>query len=175
MKATGVVRRIDDLGRIVIPKEIRKNLRIREGESLEIYSGNQNEIILKKYSFIESIEEFAKKLCEAFYLNVKKDILITDSEKIIAVSGGFNNKLIGLQISNQLDRIIQKKEMVIFEKENIEICNNLVLNSSIIIKPVLIYGDLIGSIIIMSNDKSIDIDKTLINYLNNLIIKNYEE
>ena len=99
MRTTGVVRGIDDLGRIVIPKEIRKSLRIKEGETLEIYSGNKDEIILKKYSFIESIESFSKKICDAFYSSTKKDIIVTDTEKVISASGGFNFKISGLKIA----------------------------------------------------------------------------
>lgn len=175
MRTTGVVRRIDDLGRIVIPKEIRKSLRIREGESLEIYSGNDNEIILKKYSFIESIEEFSKKICDAFYGSVKKDILMTDTEKVISASGAFNKKIIGQKISMKLDNIMQKKELVVIQNENFEICDNLNVHSTLIIRPVSIYGDIIGAIILFADEKSIDSFKALANYLNRLINEYFEE
>lgn len=175
MRTTGVVRRIDDLGRIVIPKEIRKSLRIREGESLEIYSGNQNEIILKKYSFIESIESFSKKICDAFYSSVKKDILITDTEKVICASGSFNKRIIGKKISAKTDKVMQKKELALIENENFEICEELSVNTSLIIRPISIYGDIIGAIIIFTDDKSIDSCKSLANYLNKLINEYFEE
>lgn len=175
MKSSGVIRRIDDLGRIVIPKEIRKSLRIREGESLEIYSENQNEIILKKFSFIESVENFANKICEAFYSSTKKDIIITDNEKVIASAGAFNHKINGLKISDYLDKIIQKKELFISDNENIEIFDGLFVKSKLVIKPINVYGDLIGSIIIISDDKSIEINKALITYLASLISRYFEE
>lgn len=175
MKTTGVVRRIDDLGRIVIPKEIRKSMRIREGESLEIFSGNQNEIILKKYSFVESIEAFSKKVCEAFYTSTKKDIIITDNEKIISAYGGFNQKLNGIKLSNYIDKIIQKKEMYVSKGENVEIAENFTVKSNLVIRPILVYGDVIGSIIIFTDEKSIDTNIALANYLNNLMSKYFEE
>lgn len=175
MKTTGVVRRIDDLGRIVIPKEIRKSMRIREGESLEIFSGNQNEIILKKYSFVESIEDFSKKVCEAFYTSTKKDIIITDNEKIISAYGGFNQKIIGMKISNFIDKIIQNKEIYVTKGENIEISDNFSVKSNLVIRPILIYGDVIGSIIIFTDNKSEEVNIALANYLNNLMSKYFEE
>ena len=81
MKATGVVRRIDDLGRIVIPKEIRRNLRIREGDSLEIYTDSNEAIILKKYSHIESINNFIAQYAEAVFASSNREIIITDVYK----------------------------------------------------------------------------------------------
>ena len=92
MKATGVVRRIDDLGRIVIPKELRRNLRIREGDSIEIYIDGTNSIILKKYSPIENISSFIHQLSEAIYQTTKKSIIITDCERILASNGNFKNE-----------------------------------------------------------------------------------
>lgn len=175
MKSSGVIRRIDDLGRIVIPKEIRKSLRIREGESLEIYSGNQNEIILRKFSFIESVENFANKICEAFYSSTKKDIIITDNEKAIASAGAFNHKVNGLKISDYLDKVIQKKELFITDSDNFEVFDGMFIKSKMVIKPIDVYGDLIGSIIIISDDKSIEVNKALITYLSNLISRYFEE
>src|SRR5690554_683786 len=99
MKATGVVRRIDDLGRIVIPKEIRRSLRIREGDSLEIYTDGTNSITFKKYSPVESINNFIFQYVEALNVSSKKDIIITDTEKIVAVSGNVKKDLIGKKIS----------------------------------------------------------------------------
>lgn len=109
MKATGVVRRIDDLGRIVIPKEIRRNLRIREGDSLEIYTDGTNSIILKKYSHIENINNFIIHYVDAVYASNKKEIIITDTERIIAAAGNFRKDIIGKKIDLRLDDRIQKK------------------------------------------------------------------
>ena len=99
MKSTGVVRRIDDLGRIVIPKEIRRSLRIREGDSLEIYSEGSEGITLRKYSQVESIESFINQYVEAIYSTTKKEIIVTDTEKVIAAAGSFRKDIILTNIS----------------------------------------------------------------------------
>lgn len=174
MKSTGVVRRIDDLGRIVIPKEIRRSLRIREGESLEIYSNDQ-EIVLKKYSFIESIESFAKKLCESFYSSIKKDIIITDTEKIIAVSTGLKKEIINEKINYKLDEMMQKRMLIIGRDENLEVTNSLNIKGTYSLKPITIYGDIIGCIIVLGDNKSEEIIKLLTEYLSSLISKYFEE
>lgn len=87
MKATGIVRRIDDLGRIVVPKEIRRTLRIREGDPLEIFTGREGEVILKKYSPIADLGQFAQAYAEALYETLGTPILISDRDEMIAVSG----------------------------------------------------------------------------------------
>jgi AbrB family transcriptional regulator, stage V sporulation protein T len=87
MKATGIVRRIDDLGRVVIPKEIRRTLRIREGDPLEIFVDRDGEVILKKYSPISELGDFAKEYAEALYDSLGNPILICDRDTYIAVAG----------------------------------------------------------------------------------------
>jgi len=88
MKATGIVRRIDDLGRVVIPKEIRRTLRIREGDPLEIFTDREGEVILKKYSPIGELTEFANEYCESLYEVTNYISIITDRDTVIAVAGG---------------------------------------------------------------------------------------
>lgn len=87
MKATGIVRRIDDLGRVVIPKEIRRTLRIREGDPLEIYTDREGEVILKKYSPINDLGEFAREYVETLYETLGTPAFVTDRDEVIAVSG----------------------------------------------------------------------------------------
>ena len=91
MKTTGVIRRIDELGRIVIPKEIRKSLRIKNGESLEVYLDGDS-IILKKFSQIESLESISVDYVEAFNQIIKHNIIVTDRDKVVAVSGPLKKK-----------------------------------------------------------------------------------
>ena len=98
MKTTGIIRRIDELGRIVIPKEIRKNLRIKNGESLEIYLENDS-IILKKYSQIESLKNVSIDYVEAFNQIIKHNIIVTDRDKVVAVSGPFKKKYLDKEIN----------------------------------------------------------------------------
>ena len=87
MKATGIIRRIDELGRIVIPKEIRKTLRIKEGESLEIFVDNSENIVLKKYSIIKKMDDFAQDFVDAICSFIKHNVIIANNDTILAVSG----------------------------------------------------------------------------------------
>ena len=87
MKATGIVRRIDDLGRVVIPKEIRRTMRIREGDPLEIYTSKDGEVIFKKYSLLGGVEEFAAQLCETLSKSTGATVAVTDRDSVIAAAG----------------------------------------------------------------------------------------
>ena len=110
MKATGVVRRIDELGRIVIPKEIRKTLRIREGESLEIFLDNQENIVLKKYFAMNHFEEEAKAFVDTIYHLTRHSVMITDTDKVIAMAGVDKDILVNKPISDQLKEIIARRD-----------------------------------------------------------------
>lgn len=152
MKTTGIIRRIDELGRIVIPKEIRKNLRIKNGESLEIYLENDS-IILKKYSQIESLKNVSIDYVEAFNQIIKHNIIVTDRDKVVAISGNLKKKYLGKSISDFTDRSIERrdsfverqKKAVSFIEGEEEVCyysfSSIVNN-----------GDAIGSVIILSTE-----------------------
>ena len=86
MKATGIVRRIDDLGRVVIPKEIRRTMRIREGDPLEIYTTKDGEVIFKKYSLLGGLEDFAAQFCDTLSHSTEFTAAVTDRDAIIAVA-----------------------------------------------------------------------------------------
>ena len=88
MKATGIVRRIDDLGRVVIPKEIRRTMRIREGDPLEIFTSKDGEVIFKKYSLLGGVDEFAAQLCETLSKTTGATVAVTDRDSVIAAAGG---------------------------------------------------------------------------------------
>src|SRR5690625_7264870 len=107
MKATGIVRRIDDLGRVVIPKEIRRTLRIREGDPLEIFVSREGEIILKKYSPISELGHFATEYADALYDSLHVPVFISDRDEIIAVSGvskkDYLNNRIGLTVEDAIE------------------------------------------------------------------------
>ena len=109
MKATGVVRRIDDLGRIVVPKEVRRTMRIKEGESLEIFVDGTDKIVLKKYSPVQNVNDFVSEFVDSIYASNKKDIVITDNEKVIAVAGTYRKDIIGRRITLRLEDRIQKR------------------------------------------------------------------
>ena len=120
MKATGVVRRIDDLGRLVIPKEIRKVHHIKEGDPLEIFTDKEGEIILKKYSPIGELTEFASTYADTISKTTGHIACITDKDTVIAVSGGQKKDFLEKGLSKELEEVIENKE-VFKSKENNEI------------------------------------------------------
>ena len=109
MKATGIVHRIDDLGRVVIPKEIRRTLRIKEGTPLEIFTDKEGEIILKKYSPIGELNLFAKEYAEALAQATGMIACITDHDQVVAAAGQRSREFAGKEISRELDRVISDR------------------------------------------------------------------
>lgn len=161
MKATGVVRRIDDLGRIVVPKELRRSMRIKEGESLEIFTEGTDRIVLKKYSPVQNVNEFVTEFAESIYASNKKDIVITDNEKVVAAAGNYRKDIIGKKITLRLeDRISKRQTQVINNDEKIEISENFNMHKPAIIKPINVYGDIIGCVIV-SSDQIGEVEKSL--------------
>ena len=160
MKATGVVRRIDDLGRIVIPKEIRKTLRIKEGDPLEIFTDKDGEIILKKYSPIGELSEFATGYAETLAKTTGHIACITDKDTVIAISGAPKKEFLEQNLSHELEEVMDNKE--IYEsKENDEIALPITQNdskerryNSQLVYPIISQGDTIGSIILISKDQN---------------------
>ena len=151
MKSTGVIRRIDELGRIVIPKEIRRNLGIHDGENVEIYTDSDN-IILKKYYRLNNSNNLAKSLCELINNEFNYKIIITDREKIISTSG-IDKELINKKINKELLNILENREIV--ELENSElIIEKESLKGNFVIIPIISLNDCIG-LIIMYNDNKI--------------------
>ena len=112
MKATGIVRRIDDLGRVVIPKEIRKTLRIKEGTPLEIFTDREGEIILKKYSPIGELNVFAKEYAEALAQSSGMVACITDHDQVVAAAGQGSREYMGKPISKALEDAITERSSV---------------------------------------------------------------
>ncbi len=158
MKATGVVRRIDDLGRIVIPKEIRRTLRIRDGETMEIYVDKEL-VALKKYSPMDDLEDISKRFVDAIYqsLQQKQNIIVTDRDKVIAAAGNLKKKYFGELISNYLENIIKEREYVIQkDKIKLKLLNNgLEEEASFVIWPIIANGDSVGLVIILSEERVI--------------------
>ena len=116
MKATGIVRRIDDLGRVVVPKEIRRTLKIREGDPIEIFTEKDGEIILRKYSQIGEISEYAKQYADTLAHISGHVVIITDKNSIVAVSGAGKKDTIGKPITKELYGIIEKRNLYITGK-----------------------------------------------------------
>ena len=116
MKATGIVRRIDDLGRVVIPKEIRRTLRIREADPLEIFTDREGEIILKKYSPLGELGNFAKEYAEALASTSGHSVCITDRDQVIAAAGGMKKDSIGAAVTGQLEDVMNEREHILVEQ-----------------------------------------------------------
>ncbi len=111
MKATGIVRRIDDLGRVVIPKEIRRTMRIREGDPLEIYTDKDGEVIFKKYSMMGGLSEFSSQICETVHKTVHQPAIITDRDSIIALAGLVRREWMEKPISPTLENILESRQL----------------------------------------------------------------
>ncbi|CAH8704336.1 stage V sporulation protein T [Paenibacillus thiaminolyticus] len=157
MKATGIVRRIDDLGRVVIPKEIRRTLRIREGDPLEIFVDRDGEVILKKYSPIGELGDFAKEYAESLYESTGHITMISDRDTIIALAGGskkeFLDKQIGMLLENCMDN---RKSVLETNSGNYEIVkDHQETLSSFVAAPIVSGGDPIGTVVLLNRDDSI--------------------
>lgn len=153
MRATGITRRIDDLGRVVVPKEIRRTLHIKEGDSLEIYTDNQGEIILKKYSPIAEMEELAKKYVESLSQNAGAIVAVTDRDHVIAVSGGGKKELLQRPISKELEQRMDDRENVIAEAKSnnyVAVADEPHRYSCEIIYPIIAAGDVVGSVALLN-------------------------
>lgn len=158
MKATGIVRRIDDLGRVVIPKEIRRTMRLREGEPLEIYTERAGEIILKKYSPIADLAEFAQHYADALFQSTASMCCITDRDSIIAVAGLSKKDYLDKKITDKLDNTIKlRKTFISSETESsFPIISDFSIEENItqIVAPIVADGDIVGAVILLMNDKN---------------------
>ena len=150
--STGIIRRIDELGRIVIPKEIRKSLRIKNGDNLEILIDGEN-IILKKYSQIENAIDMAQLYAESFYNVLKYNVIITDTDKIVAISGNLKKKYGNLGISEIVEKMIERRDSFVERKKSeIEISPEMKEFGYYAVAPIINNGDSIGMVIILSLD-----------------------
>ncbi|WP_433746126.1 stage V sporulation protein T [Falsibacillus pallidus] len=157
MKATGIVRRIDDLGRVVIPKEIRRTLRIREGDPLEIFVDRDGEVILKKYSPISELSDFAKEYAEALYDSLGSPVLISDRDAVIAVAGGSKKEHLNKNVSDLLEKTIDERNSVLVtQKGQVSLVDgNEEEMQSYTIAPIVANGDPIGGVVIFSKDRTL--------------------
>lgn len=157
MKATGIVRRIDDLGRVVIPKEIRRTLRIREGDPLEIFVDRDGEVILKKYSPIGELGDFAKEYAESLYESTGHITIISDRDTVIAVAGGSKKEYMDKQIGMLLENCMEnRKTMIETNAGNYEIVkDSQEAFSSFVVAPIVAGGDPIGTVVMLNKDDSV--------------------
>ncbi|HYK71553.1 MAG TPA: stage V sporulation protein T [Pseudoneobacillus sp.] len=154
MKATGIVRRIDDLGRVVIPKEIRRTLRIREGDPLEIFVDRDGEVILKKYSPISELSDFAKEYAEALYDSLGNPVLICDRDTYIAVAGSSKKDYLNKNIGEFVEKTMEERNSVLNTQQgDVSIIDgNEETVSSYTIGPIIANGDPIGAVLIFAKE-----------------------
>ena len=159
MKATGIVRRIDELGRVVIPKEIRRTLRIREGDPLEIFVDREGGVILKKYSPIGELGDFAKEYAESIHQSVGQIAAICDKDAVIAVSGAGKRDLIEKPIHEELENVIQSRKRICASEAKGDRLIPITASESQeaycaeLIIPIISAGDPVGAVIMLSKDK----------------------
>ena len=152
MKATGIVRRIDDLGRVVIPKEIRRTMRIREGDPLEIYTGAGGEVIFKKYSPMGELAADAEVFAESLSSQSKLAVIICDRDRCIAASGVSKKEVLEKQNSAELEEIINMRQNRMFnenEQKTALTGSNLPIA---VAAPILSAGDITGAVVFLSVD-----------------------
>ena len=154
MKATGIVRRVDDLGRIVIPKEIRRTLRIREGDPLEIYTEKDGGVIFRKYSPMGDLQDFAAQLCDAIGSNTGRIAAVSDRDSIIALSGAPRRELVDKPNSPALEKIMeQRRNYRYLSGESLipatEANDKYHLG---VAAPILCQGDLMGCVMLLLGD-----------------------
>lgn len=167
LKATGIVRRIDELGRVVIPKEIRRTLRIREGDPLEIFTDREGEVILKKYSPIGELNDFAQEYTESLHQALGHVACICDKDTIIAVSGGSKRELNEKRVSEEIELIMKNRDKVLFSVANGDILIPILFEEGKMINytaqtivPIIAEGDAIGAVLLLSRENGVKMSQT---------------
>ena len=154
MKATGIVRRVDDLGRIVIPKEIRRTLKIREGDPLEIYTEKDGGVIFRKYSPMSDLQDFAAQICESIGANTGHVAAVSDRDSIIALSGAPKRELMDKPNSQELDRLMESRKNYRY------VAGDTMLRAAEgsdkyhlgVAAPILSQGDLMGCVMLLMGE-----------------------
>ena len=151
MKATGIVRRVDDLGRIVIPKEIRRTLRIREGDPLEIYTEKDGGVIFRKYSPMGDLQDFAAQMCDAIGANTGRIAAVADRESIIALSGAPKRELMDKPNSQELDKLMDQRRNYRYQSGDslIRATEGSDKYHLGVAAPILSQGDLMGCVMLL--------------------------
>ena len=167
MRATGIVRRIDDLGRVVIPKEIRRTLRIREGDPLEIYTDRDGEVILKKYSPIGEMSSFAKDYTESLFRSLGHIAVIVDRDQVVAASGVSRKELWDKPISPDLETAIANRQTMTLNRQQggriVAVTTEEEANGAYtaqVISPIIADGEAIGAVLLMSRENGVRMGDT---------------
>ena len=154
MKATGIVRRVDDLGRIVIPKEIRRTLKIREGDPLEIYTENDGGVVFRKYSPMGELQDFASQICESIGANTGRIAAVSDRDSIIALCGAPRRELVDKPNSRELDKIMEGRKSYRYQpgQTKLRATESSDRYHLGVAAPILSQGDLMGCVMLLMNE-----------------------
>lgn len=153
MKATGIVRRIDDLGRVVIPKEIRRTMRIREGDPLEIYTEADGEVIFKKYSPIGELSAFATQYAEVLHKTCQTRVVITDNDHVIAAAGLSKREVLERRVSPDLEDLMEKRGIhITTEGRPSMMAIEGFDQKANIVYPIVYGGDVSGAVVMLEED-----------------------
>lgn len=178
MKATGIVRRIDDLGRVVIPKEIRRTMRIREGDPLEIYTDREGGVIFKKYSPVNELGDFASQYAETLYKTSGFPVCITDKDSIIATAGVAKRDLFEKPVSSEMEKVMEEKTaFVCTETKTVPVTDHYEKYTAGVISPIISEGDVLGNVVVMRSDdkeKMTDVEVKLANAASMFLAKQME-
>ncbi len=154
MKATGIVRRIDDLGRVVIPKEIRRTMRIREGDPLEIFTEKDGEVIFKKYSPMGELNDFANQICETMHKTTNRITAVTDRDSVISIFGAPKKDLAEKRISAELEQLMEARQVYQRKlgEKGIPVVDGAEGYTVAIAAPIISEGDVMGCVLFISTE-----------------------
>ncbi|OPY56821.1 MAG: Stage V sporulation protein T [Pelotomaculum sp. PtaU1.Bin035] len=152
MRATGIVRRIDDLGRVVIPMEIRRNQRISSNSPIEIFTDINNEIVLKKYSPVKELGAFAEDYALALNQSLEHIACIADRDEIIAVAGTEKKRLLQKQLNPEIMKLMEERKVLLQEQPVALTSDGGITYTSVITAPIIVEGDIVGAVILAAND-----------------------
>jgi looped-hinge helix DNA binding domain, AbrB family len=157
MKATGIVRRIDDLGRVVIPKEIRRTMRIREGDPLEIYTEKDGEVIFKKYSPMGELSDFAEQICESMHKTTECPAVVCDRDSVIAAAGAGRKEILDRHISPELEEIMENRKG--YQEEaggrKVPITDGDGAPIAAVAVPIITEGDVLGCVVFIERSDGV--------------------
>jgi AbrB family transcriptional regulator (stage V sporulation protein T) len=176
MKATGIIRRVDGLGRIVLPKELRAKMKIRTGDSIEIFTDNGGKIILVKYSLIGNISESAENLCGILAQSLKRDVVFSDNETVIAASSAAHQRFIGRALSVEAEKTVLAKEPFVGSDKNKITITEAADVFVELLMPIIYQGDVVGCAAIIAEDgkKLKDSDVLLVKTMSEVLVSQIE-
>lgn len=162
MKATGIVRRIDDLGRVVIPKEIRRTLRIRENDPLEIFTDREGEIIFKKYSPMGDLGDFAQEYVDALHESTGHVAVIADQDEVIAVNGAPKKTLLGRRITPDFERLLETRQSQLITTPVVNSPVDGYSANAMVVSPIVKDGENLGAVMLLAKEGTVtEVDRKL--------------